>query len=73
MKRKSAAAAGSAAVPLSASPVRTSTNRSDPAPEEIARLAYSYWEARGCQGGSAEQDWLNAEIQLKTRSVAAGK
>ena len=27
--------------------------------DEIARLAYSYWEARGCQGGSAEEDWLS--------------
>jgi hypothetical protein len=32
--------------------------------EEISRLAYSYWEARGFQGGSAEQDWLRAERQL---------
>jgi len=34
-------------------------------PEEIARLAYSYWEARGGQGGSAEEDWLRAERQLR--------
>jgi hypothetical protein len=32
--------------------------------EEISRLAYSYWEGRGFQGGSAEQDWLRAEKQL---------
>jgi hypothetical protein len=35
-----------------------------PTGEEIARLAYSYWEARGCQGGSAEEDWLRAEREL---------
>ena len=35
------------------------------APEEIARLAYSHWEARGFQEGSAEEDWLRAEQQLK--------
>jgi Protein of unknown function (DUF2934) len=29
--------------------------------EEIERLARSYWEARGCQGGSAEEDWYRAE------------
>lgn len=29
--------------------------------EEIERLAYSYWEARGRQGGSAEEDWYRAE------------
>lgn len=30
----------------------------------IAQLAYSYWEARGRQGGSPEQDWLRAEQEL---------
>jgi hypothetical protein len=34
-------------------------------PENIARLAYSYWEARGCQGGSPEEDWLRAEQHLR--------
>jgi hypothetical protein len=34
-------------------------------PEEIARLAYWYWEARGSQGGSPEEDWLRAERQLR--------
>jgi len=33
--------------------------------EEIARLAYSYWEARGFSGGSAEEDWCRAEAELK--------
>ena len=32
--------------------------------EQIALLAYSYWEARGCQGGSPEEDWLRAEQEL---------
>ena len=31
---------------------------------EIAALAYSYWEARGCQGGSPEEDWRRAEEEL---------
>ena len=30
----------------------------------VARLAYLYWEARGCQGGSPEADWLRAEQEL---------
>jgi len=34
-------------------------------PEEIARLAYSYWEARGSEQGSPEEDWLQAERQLR--------
>ena len=38
---------------------------------EIASLAYSYWEARGCQGGSPEEDWIRAERELRTRASAA--
>jgi len=34
--------------------------------EAVARLAYSYWEARGFVGGSAEQDWLRAEEEIRT-------
>ena len=37
---------------------------SKPTREEIARLAKSYWEARGCQDGYAEQDWARAEKEL---------
>jgi hypothetical protein len=39
----------------------------EPAREEIARLAYSYWEARGGQGGSPEEDWARAESELRSR------
>jgi hypothetical protein len=35
-----------------------------PSQEDIAALAYSYWEARGFQGGSPEEDWLRAEQEL---------
>ena len=35
--------------------------------EDIAKLAYSYWEARGFQGGSPEEDWLRAEQELTGR------
>jgi hypothetical protein len=31
---------------------------------EIAERAYSYWEARGYQGGSADEDWLRAVREL---------
>jgi hypothetical protein len=31
---------------------------------EISRRAYSYWEARGYQGGSPEEDWFRAEREL---------
>jgi hypothetical protein len=33
--------------------------------EEIARLAYSYWLARGCPEDSPEEDWLLAEQELQ--------
>jgi hypothetical protein len=32
--------------------------------DAVARLAYSYWAARGYQGGSPEADWLRAEQEL---------
>jgi hypothetical protein len=38
--------------------------------EEIAALAYSYWEARGRQDGCPEEDWLRAEQELRHRSVS---
>jgi len=36
-----------------------------PSFDDIAQLAYSYWEARGYQGGSPEEDWLRAEQELR--------
>jgi len=42
-----------------------------PSREEIAALAYSFWEARGHQGGSPEEDWLRAEEELRARTVYA--
>ena len=39
--------------------------------EEIAAVAFSYWQERGCRGGSAEEDWLHAEQELKGK-VATG-
>ena len=38
-----------------------------PSYEEIASLAYSFWEARGCAGGCPEDDWFAAEQQLRAR------
>ena len=40
---------------------QVSRNESSPTHEEIAALAYSLWEARGCPEGSPEEDWLNPE------------
>ncbi len=38
-----------------------------PTREDIAELAYSYWEARGQQGGSPWDDWFRAEAELKRK------
>jgi hypothetical protein len=38
----------------------------EPSQEAVAALAYSYWVARDCQGGSSEEDWLRAEQELRT-------
>jgi hypothetical protein len=35
--------------------------------EVIAKLAYSYWESRGGQGGSAIEDWVRAEREYVSR------
>ena len=65
-KHQSAAAAETSENPVVAaeSPVI------NPTFEEIAQLAYCYWEARGYQGGSPEQDWLRAETELRSGAVA---
>jgi Protein of unknown function (DUF2934) len=39
--------------------------------EEIARLAYAYWQARGCPEGSPEEDWLRAAAELRGQLRAA--
>ena len=50
-------------------PGGTAGGNADPGPEpdreEIARLAYSYWEARGSANGSPEDDWFRAERELR--------
>lgn len=39
----------------------------EPTYEDIAVLAHSYWLERGGAPGSAEQDWLRAERELKAK------
>ena len=68
VRRKSASAkrvARPASEPevLHASPMAATESFQD----AVARLAYMYWEARGCQGGSPEADWLRAEQELRAK------
>jgi hypothetical protein len=42
-----------------------------PSHEEIAPLAYAYWEARGRGHGSAHEDWFRAERELLRRRSSA--
>lgn len=37
--------------------------------EEVRRLAYSYWEARGCPEGTSEEDWFRAEQDLNATAA----
>ena len=48
-------------------PVSPADEVRQPGHDEIAGLAYSYWEARGRQGGDAREDWLRAELELRGR------
>jgi hypothetical protein len=34
--------------------------------EDVATLAFSYWESRGYRGGSPEEDWHRAEQELRS-------
>jgi hypothetical protein len=44
-----------------------SDEMSAPTHEDVADLAYSYWESRGFQGGSPWEDWFRAEEELKRK------
>ena len=35
--------------------------------DEIARVAYSYWQTRGCEDGHDVEDWLMAEDEVLRR------
>jgi Protein of unknown function (DUF2934) len=35
--------------------------------DAIAKLAHSYWVARGHQGGNPHEDWIRAERELRSR------
>jgi hypothetical protein len=59
--------AGTIADPVLAAPAVTPEN----AHEAIAKIAYSYWESRGCQGGTEIEDWVRAEHEYRQRTAAS--
>ena len=63
----------SAAEPEIAAPQAVAPPEYQPSVEAIRELAFLYWEARGGQGGSPEEDWLRAERELRmgTATVTA--
>jgi len=49
------------------SPTETNVNISSTVePDQIASLAYTLWQQRGCPEGSPDADWLRAEEELTT-------
>jgi hypothetical protein len=53
---------------MSRDPVTQQTRNSPH--EEIALRAYRLWEARGCPIGSAQEDWLRAEEEIRSEQAA---
>jgi hypothetical protein len=51
---------GRATTATTTSPTAAATSH-----EAIARRAYLKWQARGCPSGTALQDWLEAEAEVK--------
>lgn len=46
--------------------LRQQISRTDPAYiQRVARLAYRYWELRGCPIGSSDEDWYRAEREIE--------
>lgn len=39
--------------------------------KEIERLAYVFWEERGCPVGSPEVDWFRAEKEMRELEATA--
>jgi hypothetical protein len=57
----------SASAPNSAASESAATAAIGDPREEIARIAYGYWQARGCVGGDPVEDWARAEDEYSQR------
>lgn len=58
-----------AIAPVAAAPAIPAVEMENPH-DAIARLAYSFWEARGEQNGSAMDDWFRAENLYRELSAS---
>ena len=68
MPEKAKTGAGTALMepdPIPDTSTNVPTSVATTAEDEIAARAYSYWEARGCEGGSADEDWYRAIEELE--------
>ena len=61
----------STATKLRETPAGEAAELAPPEYEEIALLAYMYWEARGRPADSPEEDWFRAEEEIR-RQAATG-
>ncbi len=41
------------------------TKHQEPATQQIAERAWQIWQEQGCPDGCAEQNWLQAEAELR--------
>ncbi len=53
--------------------VPTAAESAAPTHEEVAQLAYHYWEARGRPLGSPEEDWFRAEQDVLMERLVWGR
>lgn len=56
--------------PTQSPPAHYEVAHNQPRHEEVAARAYMRWQERGCPEGSAEQDWFQAEEELRSTSDA---
>lgn len=45
--------------------VQRRVKNQDPSQQDVAKLAYALWQERGMPNESAEEDWIEAERQLR--------
>jgi len=67
-KAMAASAGASSSFSTPASTVESQDTKISVSREEIAKLAHSYWVARGYTQGNPDEDWLRAETELLSRS-----